>query len=332
MEGDYESIINLDGIDVNLRLWMISDSELKIEVIDETKYRRWTSTYKSNYLDSVARKSGLKNASVLWKMLQVGIQKKSKEVTLDLKNEDDFNSVIKESKGGLVLIIRYSNQFDNTNIPIIITSNPFQSSDLISIIKTLKREKKTDNSKEVKLLERQIFELNQTFALEKKTYLDQIKDLEIENKLLKEEIKEKNNILKNNKSFRAPSPINIRKQSQPLKSQSLIERQKQADIRRSLNSQIPNRKTPITNRFSAQISSQSSSRNSAINSRKNSAINSRNNSSQSSGKNTPKGSRCSSRNSDFRPEKRFDPTEWNRQRLINRKNLPSPTNNKKTYY
>ena len=142
MEGDYESIINLDGIDVNLRLWMISDSELKIEVIDETKYRRWTSTYKSNYLDSVARKSGLKNASVLWKMLQVGIQKKSKEVTLDLKNEDDFNSVIKESKGGLVLIIRYSNQFDNTNIPIIITSNPFQSSDLISIIKTLKREKK----------------------------------------------------------------------------------------------------------------------------------------------------------------------------------------------
>jgi len=348
MDGNYEAQLPLDGFEVHMRIWMISDTELRIEVVDEDKYRRWGSTYKSNYIDSIAKKAGLKSATVLWKMIQVGIMKKSKEVTLELKSEDDFNAVLKESKGGLVLIVRYANQFDSSNIPLIIASNPFQPNELITIIKSVKKEKRSDSLKEIKLLEKQIFELNQAFANEKRSLLDEINEKDNQIRKLKDDIMQKNEVIKNLKTSRLTgSPVQFRRPSSSRGGMSLMERQEISDKRRSVGASDLYGRSINQNRYQKTVARKSltsvsgpvSASNSKPNSRNSSAQRSRNSSVASSRsgsvigsrKSTPQSSRCSSRGSEQRPTmKRFDPTEWNKQRLLARKRQESPSN--RQYY
>ncbi|EAY03283.1 IE2 protein, putative [Trichomonas vaginalis G3] len=343
----YKFKLELDNNSIDCSITIINEGEMKIEANDPINYQRWQGLIGVDYFNKLASKTVIRDPKGCAKIVKDSLELKI-GCDIKLKYAKDFEQT--ETITDALLLIISINKYVNINLPFLLLPKPYSMQELVDIIKDLKKNQGSGLAAENKIIQKQLYEQAQAFFVEKQDLNNQIQKLQQENKDLKEELSKKEKLIRTLQEpihTKAQTSTYTNRRSASPRSNSLVERQKQLERSRqnttthtrqisgpyktkrseSANSRSSSarnsarnsaRSSAAASRNNSVVNSRNSSRNNSVNSsRRNSAANSsnssRNSSARSSRSSTPTHSRPSSRSGNI-PFKRFDPTEWKRQK------------------
>lgn len=345
MEDKAEANLNINGTNYRLQVSIRQACSFNVSLFDDDKPDRWTGDFAAEFIERMTRQAGsYKPVQTFWKMLQYAISEASDEVVLSILTEGDVgrlrpgsqsSSTMFTSVENMYLIIEHRTTFGQAKYPLKLKRQPYSNEELCAMIRALKSENRkllnnqsqASQTELVHSLEAQICDLNKIMKR-----LASEKDETIHE--LKQKIAELEKAqTKRNKAANAPVGRLARKQEtaakprQPVRTTATTTRRNNSVGKSTDRKPVASRPGAVPRtrysgvssgtgsaRSSARSSATGSARSSAAGSRKSSAVGSarssaagsRNSSAQHSARSS---SRCS--NGSF---KRFDPTEWVRNR------------------
>lgn len=335
MEDRTEVAMNIKGTNYRLQTSIKQACCFSVMLYDDDTPDRWSGDFTADYVQAITTKAGAQRSlQVFWKMMQCAIAGTSDEVSLTLLSEGEFRRMCAESQNKcslssamftsvehMYVCIEHNTTFSSAKYPLKLKRQPYTHEELCAMIRALKGENRrlqanqaqAGQSELVQSLETQIYEMNRILKKVEKEKDDEIQYLKTKISDMEKKQAKANRV---NRSFRA-EPV----RSRPAPRQTATAAGKRNS---SIGRTSSERRQPARPRYginsrnssasgSARSSAAGSRRSSAQSSRRSSAVGSARSSAAGSARSSAAGSRSSSRcsNGSF---KRFDPTEWVKNR------------------